>query len=85
MIKEIKPIISKVFIEVSDIGKSDISIEKFAQAAEQYICDVDVLVNDISLYAERGEKEKFLRYWTEVRLKDCNESWEKLELVSKSI
>lgn len=85
LIKEFKSIISKVFIEVSNIGKGDISIEKFAQAAGQYISDVNVLVNEISLYAERGENEQFLRYWTEVRLKDCNESWEKLELVSKSV
>lgn len=85
LLKEIKPTIRKIFLGVSNIGKSDIFIEKFAQAAEQYICDVDCLVDEILLYAGRGEKEQVLRHWTEAMLKHCNESREKLELVSNNI
>ena len=85
LLKEIKPTIRRIFLGVSNIGKSDIVIEKFAQAAEQYICNVDCLVDEILLYAERGEKEQALRYWTEAMLKQCNESREKLELVSNNI
>ncbi|MDD2497278.1 MAG: FRG domain-containing protein [Desulfitobacteriaceae bacterium] len=85
LLKEIKPTIRKLFLGVSNIGKSDIVIEKFAQAAEQYICNVDCLVDEILLYVERGEKEQALRYWTEAMLKQCNESREKLELVSNNI
>ncbi|MCF8019101.1 MAG: FRG domain-containing protein [Vallitaleaceae bacterium] len=70
--------IKKVFIQMSDIGLGDVDIEMYAQSAENYVCDVDSLVSEILYYAERGENEKFLRYWAETKLKDCNKSYDEL-------
>lgn len=67
--------IRRTFNGVSDIGVGDTEIEKYAQAAENYICDVDLLVSEMSDYAKRGENEKFLRYWAETRLNYCNKSY----------
>lgn len=75
---ESKPTIRKVYLEVSDSGKGSLKVEKYAQAAEQYICNVDNLVDEIVFYKSRGEKEQFLRYWTEVKLKDCRKTLREL-------
>lgn len=69
--------IKRAFIEVSDIGVGDIEIEKYAEAADNYICNVDLLVSEMSDYAKRGENEKFLRYWVETRLNYCNKAYAK--------
>lgn len=42
-----KSAIRKIFLEVSDIGKGNTEIEKYAQSAEQYICDVDSLLDEL--------------------------------------
>lgn len=78
-ILEYKTEIRKVFIEISNIGKGNYDVEKYAQVAECYIGEVDRLINEISLYESRGESEQFLRYWTEVKLRDCRKSLENLK------
>lgn len=70
--------IRKTFIQMADIGLGDVNIEKYAKAAENYVCDVDLLVSEVFDYAQRGENEKFLRYWAETKLDDCNKSYDKL-------
>jgi hypothetical protein len=70
--------ISRAFIQISDIGLGDVDIEKYAQAAENYVCDVDLLVSEVFDYDQRGENEKFLRYWAETKLNECNKSYDKL-------
>lgn len=70
--------IRKILIQMSDIGLGDVDVERYAQTAENYICDVDLLVSEISDYAQRGENEKILRYWAETKLNDCNTSYAKL-------
>lgn len=78
-ILENRSTIRKIFLEISDIGKGNLEVEKYARAAEIYIGDVYNLVNEIIFYKNRGENEQFLRYWTEIRLKDCRKSLSKLE------
>jgi hypothetical protein len=70
--------ISKAFIQMGDIGLGDVDIEKYAKAAENYVCDVDLLVSEVFNCAQRGENEKFLRYWAETKLNNCNKSYDKL-------
>lgn len=69
--------IRRIFIEVSDIGVGDIEIERYAVAAVNYICDVDLLVSEILRYTKRGEQETFIRYWVETKLNDCSKSYSK--------
>lgn len=77
--------ILRTFIGGSDIGVWDLEIGKYAKAAENYICEVDLFLCEISDYAKRGENEKFLRYWVETRLKYCNKAYEKYIIKIKNL
>lgn len=72
---DVKDKIRKIVIEVSDIGIGDVEIEKYSIAAENYICDVDLLVSENLEYTKRGENERFIKYWVETKLNDCNKSY----------
>ena len=73
--------LNKISYSIDDFPKGNAKIEKFANAACDYIKEVEHLINEIILYSSRGEKEQFLKYWVEVLIKDCKKSKQRLDMM----
>jgi hypothetical protein len=50
--------VKEISYSIDDFPKGNAKIEKFANAACDYIKEVERLINDMLLYSSRGEKEQ---------------------------
>lgn len=71
------------FRNSSDIPFGDYTIEPFAKTALNYICEVDRLIRDTIIFIERKKDKKFILYWIQSVLKDCQKARTKLEQYSE--
>lgn len=71
------------FRNSNDIPFGDYTIEPFAKTALNYICEVDRLIRDTIIFIERKKDKKFIRYWIQSVLKDCQKARTKLEQYSE--
>ncbi len=92
-VKDYNKIVKAIYDKVSTINKcwhlamdvpyGDSDIEPFSIAALNYICEVERLIRESIMYIERPEKEKFILYWIELLLKDCDICRDKLSVYKK--
>jgi hypothetical protein len=81
-IEQYKKSVKKCSCNADDIGKGNVIVEQYSQAAYMFIKDVERLIDDILFYKDKGMNERFLRYWCEALLKDCTKSKDNFEVIT---
>jgi hypothetical protein len=63
LIKSIRTDSKDIFLAAGDISRSDADFEKFSEAAYQHIADIDWLIGDMAIFADRADiKEQYIRW-----------------------
>lgn len=77
------PIVNRCWHLAMDVPYGDATIEQFSKIALKYISEVERLIRESVFYIERPETEKFIIYWIDILLKDCEKCREKLSIYKK--